>query len=123
MLAGLRRSGESEAPELFDQVLEELGLFFRPPDDPRAAKWALAYWIAEQIADGSLDPATGTFLIRTDVAYDLGYPEDLEALVHCALHMDGWEETWGVSLEEPNREAIEAAKQLLSRRTAEEPED
>lgn len=55
--AGLLRSEEPEAPELFDQVLEELGLLFRPPANPQAAKWAMAYWIAGQIADGSLDPA------------------------------------------------------------------
>ncbi|MFF7976702.1 hypothetical protein [Streptomyces sp. NPDC007905] len=122
MLAGLLRSEEAEAPGLFDQVLKELGLIFRPPDDPRAAKWAMAYWVAEQIADGSLDPATGTHLIWTDIAYDLGFPEDLEPLVHCAHNLDGWNETWCVSVEELNREAIEAAKQLLSKRKAHEPE-
>ncbi|GJF24659.1 hypothetical protein SHO565_52230 [Streptomyces sp. HO565] len=37
MLAGLLRSEEPEAPALFDQVLEELGLQFQPPADPRAA--------------------------------------------------------------------------------------
>lgn len=46
-----------------------------------------------------------------DIAYDLGYPEELEPLVHCAHNLDGWEESWGVSLEELNREAVEAAKQ------------
>ncbi len=121
MLAGLLRSEEPEAPELFDRVLEELGLRFYPPDDPLEAKWAMADWIAEQIADGSLDPATGTHLIWTDIAYDLGYPEDLEALVHCAHNLAGWGETWGVSVEELNKEAIEAAKQFLSKRTPEEP--
>ncbi|WP_223830907.1 hypothetical protein [Streptomyces venezuelae] len=78
MLAGLLRSEEPEAPELFDQVLEELGLLFHPPADRRAAKWAMAYWIAGQIADGSLDPAVGTHLIWADIAYDLGYPEELK---------------------------------------------
>ncbi|WP_260640241.1 hypothetical protein [Streptomyces angustmyceticus] len=34
-----------------------------------------ACWIAGQIADGSLDPATGTLHIWLDIAYDLGYPE------------------------------------------------
>ncbi|MFE9399247.1 hypothetical protein [Streptomyces flavidovirens] len=59
MLAGLVRSEEPEAPALFEQVLEELGLLFQPLADPRAAKWAMAYWIAGRIVDGSLDPATG----------------------------------------------------------------
>ncbi|MEV7960266.1 hypothetical protein [Streptomyces sp. NPDC088141] len=122
-LAGLLRSEEPEAPELFDQVLDELGLLFHPPDDPRAAKWAMAYWIAEQIVDGSLNPATGAHLIWADIAYDLDYPEDLEALVHCADNLDGWEESWGISVEELNREAIEAAKLLLSKRPVEEPQD
>ncbi|MFJ8827718.1 hypothetical protein ACIREE_39030 [Streptomyces sp. NPDC102467] len=116
MLAGLLRSEEPEAPELFDQVLEELGLAFHPPTDPRAAKWAMAYWVVGQIVDGSLDPATGTHLIWADIAYDLGYPENLQPLVSCAINLDGWEESWGVSREELDREAVEAANQFLSRR-------
>jgi hypothetical protein len=118
MLAGLLRSEEPEAPALFDQVLEELGLLFHPPTDRRAAKWAMAHWVAGQIADRSLDPATGTHLIWTDIAYDLDYPEELKPLVHCAHNLDGWEESWGVSFEELNREAVEAAKQFLSQRSA-----
>ncbi|MBT2511912.1 hypothetical protein J7I98_40455 [Streptomyces sp. ISL-98] len=121
MLAGLLRSEESEAPALFDQVLEELGLLFHPPADPRAAKWAMAYWIAGQIADRSLDSAVGTHLIWAHIAYDLGYPEELEPLVHCAHNLDGWEESWGVSFEELSREAVEAAKHFLNQRpTAED---
>ncbi|WP_351227931.1 hypothetical protein [Streptomyces sp. NPDC002133] len=121
MLAGLLRSEEPEAPELFDLVLEELGLLFRPPADPTAAKWAMAHWIAGQIADGSIDPAAGTHLIWADIAYDLDYPEELEPLVHCAHNLDGWEESWGVSIEELNREALEAAEQFLSKRPGGEP--
>ncbi|MGI5262327.1 hypothetical protein [Streptomyces angustmyceticus] len=123
ILAGLLRSEEPEAPELFDQVLDELGLFFQPPADPRAAKWAAAYWIAGQIADGSLDPATGTHHIWSDVAYDLGYPEELEPLVHCAHNLDGWEESWGVSFEKLNQEAVEEARKFLGKQSATEAED
>ncbi|GHF42140.1 hypothetical protein GCM10010218_24080 [Streptomyces mashuensis] len=114
MLAGLLRSEEPEAPALFDQVMDELGLLFHPPADPRAAKWAMAYWVAGQIADGSLDPTTGTHLIWADIAEGLGYPAELEPLVHCAHNLDGWEESWGVSFEDLDREAVEAAKQFLS---------
>ncbi|MFE6710645.1 hypothetical protein [Streptomyces sp. NPDC057695] len=114
LLAGLLRSEEPDAPELFDHVLDELGLLFRPPEDPRAAKWALARWIAAQIVDGSLTPAAGTYLIWSDVAYDLDYPEALRPLVTCAHNLDDWEESWGVPIEELNGEAIEAAKQFLS---------
>ncbi|SHM89497.1 hypothetical protein SAMN05216499_11618 [Actinacidiphila paucisporea] len=118
LLAGLLRSEEPEASALFDQVLEELGLLFHPPADPRAAKWAMAYWVAGQIADGSLDPAAGTYLVWADIAYDLDYPEELEPLVHCAHNLDGWEESWGVPLEQLNREAVTAAKLFLSKRSA-----
>ncbi len=100
---GLLQSEEPEAPALFDEVLEELELAFHPPADRRAAKWAMAYWVAGQIADGSLDPATGTHLIRANVAYDLGYPEELDPLVSCALNLEGWEESRGVSFEELDR--------------------
>ncbi|MFJ5899624.1 hypothetical protein ACIQFZ_30160 [Streptomyces sp. NPDC093064] len=120
ILAGLRRNEEPEASALFDQVLEELGLLFHPPADPRAAKWAMAYWVAGQIADGTLDPTTGTHFIWADIAYDLSYPEELEPLVHCAHNLDGWEESWGVSFEELNREAVEAAKQFVSKKSAAE---
>ncbi|MCX5395307.1 hypothetical protein [Streptomyces sp. NBC_00094] len=104
-------------------MLEELGLLFHPPADPRAAKWAMAYWIAGQIADGSLDPVVGTHLIWADIAYDLGYPEELEPLVRCAHNLDGWEGSWGVPFEELNRESVEAAKQFLSKRSAAEAGD
>ncbi|WP_327660110.1 MULTISPECIES: hypothetical protein [unclassified Streptomyces] len=114
-LAGLLRSEEPEAPELYDQVLDELGLAFHPPAGPLAAKWAMAHWIAGQVADGSLDPATGTHLIRADIAYHLGYPQDLEPLVHCAHNLDDWEENWGISREELDREAVEAANEFLSK--------
>ncbi|KOV67352.1 hypothetical protein ADL00_16325 [Streptomyces sp. AS58] len=57
-------------------------------------------------------------LVWADIAYDLGYPESLQPLVSCALNLDGWEESWGVSVEELNREAVEAAKQILLKRPA-----
>ncbi|CAM5674276.1 hypothetical protein SAVIM338S_07122 [Streptomyces avidinii] len=120
MLAGLLRTEEPEAPELFDRVLEELGVVFRAPADPRAAKWAMAHWVAGRIADGTLAPATGTHIIWADIAYDLGYPADLEPLVSCALGWDDCQESWGVSVEELNKEAVEAAKQFLVKRSAAE---
>lgn len=81
LLAGLARREETEAPELFDQVLDELGLSFEPPADPTAAQWAPAFWLAEEITDGSLDPATGAELIWTEVAEALDYPEALQPTV------------------------------------------
>ncbi|WP_405427226.1 hypothetical protein [Streptomyces erythrochromogenes] len=116
MLAGLLRGEEPEAPALFDQVLEELGLLFNPPADPRTAKWAMASWIAAQIADGTLGPAAGTHIICADIACDLGYPDELQSLVACHFNLEAWEESWGVSVEELNQEAVEAAKQFLIKR-------
>ncbi|MEU9862545.1 hypothetical protein AB0D99_16905 [Streptomyces sp. NPDC047971] len=74
----------------------------------------MAFWVADRIVDGSLDPAAGTHLIWADVAHDLDYPVELEPLVHCAHNLDGWDASWGVSVEALNREAVEAAKQFLS---------
>ncbi|WP_411104848.1 hypothetical protein [Streptomyces sp. cmx-4-9] len=118
LLAGLLRKEEPEAPALFDHVLEELGLVFQPPADPRAAKWAMAYWVAQRIVDGSLEPATGAHIIWADLAYDLGHPAELEPLASCGLQLTDCQESWGTSFEELDREAFEAAKQLLSRRSA-----
>ncbi|MEV4738982.1 hypothetical protein [Streptomyces sp. NPDC049555] len=80
----------------------------------------MADWVSGQIADGTLDPTSGTWLIWADIAEGLGYPEELEPLVHCAHNLDGWEENWGVSLEELDREAVEAAKHILNKRSAAE---
>lgn len=116
LLAGLARSEEPEAPELFDQVLDELGLLFEPPADPTAAKWALAYWLAEQITDGGLDPATGAQLIWTEVVSDLNYPDILQPILHCAISLDDWDDNWTVSFESLKNDALQAARDLLSNR-------
>lgn len=122
LLAGLLRSEEPEAPELFDQVLEELGLTISLPDDPRAAQWFLARRVAERVADGSLDPAAGTFFIWEHAARDLGYPKEMADLVACADNLECWEEHWGVSLEELQADAVEAARQFLTTPLPEEAE-
>ncbi|MFD4874432.1 hypothetical protein ACFWOB_13800 [Streptomyces sp. NPDC058420] len=63
-------------------------------------------------------PRSRSSLIWADIAYDLGYPVELEPLVHCAHNLDGWEESWGASVEELNGEAVEAAKQFLGKGSA-----
>lgn len=63
LLADLGRREEHEARELFDNVVAELGLSSEAPADPITAGWALAYWLAAQIVDGSLGPTTGADLI------------------------------------------------------------
>ncbi|MFE8949769.1 hypothetical protein [Streptomyces sp. NPDC007856] len=43
---------------------------------------------------GSPSLAMPAGLLRSD----LGYPEDLQPLVHCALNLASWEESWGISV-------------------------
>lgn len=116
LLAGLARRDEPEAPELFDQVLDELGLSFAPPADPTAAKWAHAYWLAEQITDGSLDPATGADLIWTEVAEALDHPDALRPIVHCAISLAGQDDDRTASFEALRLDALQAARDLLGHR-------
>jgi len=116
LLAGLGRREEHEAQELFDHVTEELGIGFEAPADPTAAKWALAYWLATQIVDGSLDPATGADLIWAEAAMDLGYPNELEPVVTCAIQLADWNESWDIPLEQLKEEALRAARELVERR-------
>ncbi|MEU2181831.1 hypothetical protein [Streptomyces thermolilacinus] len=116
LLAGLGRREEHEARELFDQVVEELGIGFEAPADPTAAKWALAYWLADQVVDGSLDPATGADLIWAEVALDLNYPEELRSVVMCAIQLADWDESRGIPLEQLKEEALRAVRELVERR-------
>ncbi|MBD9700723.1 hypothetical protein IHE56_01170 [Streptomyces sp. ID01-12c] len=115
LLAGLGRREEHEARELFDHVVGELGLGVEAPADPIAARWALAYWYAAQIVDGSLDPATGADLIWVEAASDLGYPEALQPIVECAVHLDDWNADWSTPLEQLKEEVLVAARALVAR--------
>ncbi|MFE0190902.1 hypothetical protein [Streptomyces sp. NPDC058989] len=115
MLAGLGRNEELEAPDLFERVLNELGLEVEVPADARATRWALAYWLAGQMVEGSLDPAVGAFRIWRDVAVDFDYPDALQPLIVCAHALDDWDENWDVSVEKLKNDAVEAAAHFLSR--------
>ncbi|MFF7750118.1 hypothetical protein ACFZCP_12805 [Streptomyces sp. NPDC007971] len=125
LLAGLTRREEPEAPDLFDQVLDELGLHFEAPADPTAASRALIYWLAEQIVDGSLDPATGACQIWLEMLIELDlrwpYPEELRPIALCASDLEDWNESWDASLDDLKAKAFEAAQHLLRARPAEEP--
>ncbi|MFI0716435.1 hypothetical protein ACH4SK_38755 [Streptomyces inhibens] len=114
MLAGLGRNEELEAPDLFERVLYELGLDVEVPADARAARWALAYWLAGRMVDGSLDAAAGAFRIWRDVAWDLDYPDALQPLVVCAHNLDDWDENWNVPIEQLKNGAVEAAAHFLA---------
>lgn len=115
LLAGLGRNEEHEARELFDELTEELGLGFKVPADPSAARWALAYWLAGQIADGSLDPGRGADLIWTEAASGLDYPDELQQIVEHAIGLDDWNESRPVSREQLIEGAFLAACELAER--------
>ncbi|MCZ4124645.1 hypothetical protein [Streptomyces sp. H39-S7] len=115
LLAGLGRSEEPEAPELFDRVLDELGLAFRLPVDPDDARWALARWWAALIADGDIDPATGADMIWVEAAMELDYPETLQPIVEWAIILTDWNEDWDITLDEIRRNILTAAHDLLTR--------
>ncbi|MFK0254979.1 hypothetical protein [Streptomyces sp. NPDC090445] len=119
LLAGLTRSEEPEAQELFDRVLEELGLVVEVPGDERAAAWAKAYWLAGRIVDGSLDPAVGTDRIWVETAWDLNRPEELREVVECAQTLAAWDEdraARGISFDVLKAEAAAAAERFLRTR-------
>ncbi|MEV4639452.1 hypothetical protein AB0J80_19075 [Actinoplanes sp. NPDC049548] len=59
LLAGLTRAEEPEAQGLFHQVLDELGIEVRLPDDPVQRQWALVRCWAGMVVDGVLEPAEG----------------------------------------------------------------
>ncbi|MCK7627459.1 hypothetical protein MUU72_30930 [Streptomyces sp. RS10V-4] len=113
LLTGLGRREEHEAQELFDQVVDELGLGFEAPADPIAAKWALAYWLAAQIVDGSLDPVTGADLIWVEAAMELDYPDRLQPIVECAIQLGDWNAEWSTPLEQLKEEVLVAARALV----------
>ncbi|MFF3581739.1 hypothetical protein [Streptomyces mirabilis] len=115
LLAGLGRREEHEARELFDHVVDELELGFEVPADPIAARWALAYWLAAQIVDGSLDPATGADLIWVEAASELGYPDRLQPIVELAVQLDDWNANWSTPLEQLKEEVVVAARALVAR--------
>ncbi|MFF3559397.1 hypothetical protein ACFYXS_05075 [Streptomyces sp. NPDC002574] len=63
LLAGLRKREEPDAPELFAQVLEELGLVPGLPTDSGQALLEMARSWAILIVHGKLDPVEGADMI------------------------------------------------------------
>ncbi|WP_062205569.1 hypothetical protein [Streptomyces sp. NBRC 109706] len=132
-LAGLLRREEPEAPQLFDAVVDELGLGVRLPSDPPAVRWALARWLARRIVDGSIDPDRGTRLIWSDAAFWLRYPEELEPFVRIAIKLadtdpdtdtdtdEAGTAAGGGPLEELRGQAVLAARRFLGEERSDGP--
>jgi hypothetical protein len=65
-LAGLTRSEEPDAHDLFDQTVDELGIASTLPRDPTAASWELVRRRCQMIVDGRLAPELGARLIEAE---------------------------------------------------------
>ncbi|MFQ3560512.1 hypothetical protein QZN11_27505 [Streptomyces gramineus] len=88
LLAGLARGEHPQARELFDLVLEELGLLPLTLDDLAMARWTAARWWAGQIVACQLDPVHGVKLIYEEAAAELDYPDVLQPIVDLARALD-----------------------------------
>ncbi|WP_330461188.1 hypothetical protein OIB37_32570 [Streptomyces sp. NBC_00820] len=87
-LAGLGRNEYWQAPELFDLVVEELGLLPSDSADLAAARWTAARWWAGQVVTRRLDPVRGAGLIWLEAAAELDYPDALRPLVDLATAIE-----------------------------------
>ncbi|MFJ7907252.1 hypothetical protein [Kitasatospora sp. NPDC096204] len=92
ILAGLLRGGEDQAPELFGQVMDELGCGFHPPEDYWEGRLALARWYAAEIVGGWLDPVEGAELIIENVAEAYGEPAELAPMVDAVKALQNYGE-------------------------------
>ncbi|MGW2419397.1 hypothetical protein ACWC0C_09085 [Streptomyces sp. NPDC001709] len=88
LLAGLARGEYPQARELFDHVLEEMGLLSLTSEDLAKARWTAAQWWAGQIVACQLDPVHGAKLIFEEAAAELDYPDALQPIVDLARALD-----------------------------------
>ena len=88
LLAGLARGEYPQARELFDLVLEELGLLPPASEDLAKARWTAAQWWAGRIVACQLDPVHGAKLIHEEAAAELDYPDALQPIVDLARALD-----------------------------------
>ncbi|WP_392957621.1 hypothetical protein [Streptomyces sp. LN245] len=87
LLAGLTRGEYPQARELFDLVLEELGLPLAS-EDLAKARWTAVQWWAGQLVACQLDPVHGAKLIYEQGAAELDYPDALHPIVDLARALD-----------------------------------
>ncbi|WP_254552196.1 hypothetical protein [Kitasatospora sp. MMS16-BH015] len=113
-LAGLGRSEEAEAEELFEQVMEELGLLAGLPAEETEIRWALARWWLTLIAEGAVHPATGADLLRREAWWRLDCPEALRAISDEAVAYEDWIPAFEASLETITARIVAEAARLLA---------
>ncbi|MFD5466375.1 hypothetical protein ACFWIQ_26615 [Kitasatospora sp. NPDC127059] len=64
--------------------------------------------------EGKLDPLAGADLVWWRVAMELGYPEELQDLVHGAVNGEDRREGWGIPPELTKGEIVEAAHPFVA---------
>ncbi|HVQ19215.1 MAG TPA: hypothetical protein VMT27_09315 [Actinomycetes bacterium] len=111
-LAGLSRTEEPEAHDLFEQVIHELGLAPSLPDHPMDARWELVRWWCQLIVSGNLLPEEGGQRIWTQWG-ELGSPDALQSLVGEVIQWEDWTEAYNVPRETFREGIVTAARQLL----------
>lgn len=114
LLAGLGRSEEGEAHDLFRRVTDELDLTPPSPLDTESARWDLVRWACEAIVEGKVAPEWGGRLIWYDGWNELGYPNSLQGIVGSVSEWDDWSPTWEVDRERFQRLIVEDAERLLA---------
>ena len=111
-LAGLTRSEEPDAPDLFEHVIDELGLAPLLPDHPDDARWVLIRWYCELIVDRRLDAQVGGQRIWM-LWHEIDDPTPLQPLIDVLAQWDDLLWTTGAFPDDGRRAVVVAAEGLL----------
>ena len=114
LLAGLGRSEEGEAHDLFRRVADELGIAPPSPLDTTAARWDLVRWVCEGIVEGKFAQEWGGSIIWYDGWNELGHPDSLQRIVGAVSEFDDWNPTWDVDRDDLRRVIVDEASGLLA---------
>ncbi len=114
VLAGLTRSEEPLAQDLFVQVIDELDLAPVIPETQPAARWALVHWWLQLIANGNLNPVEGGSLIWYEGWDHLGRPAALRPIIGWKSEYDDWTPDFTVPRDTYKDRIIDEARALLN---------
>lgn len=114
LLAGLGRSEESEAQDLFRATVSELDLAPSLPAERRALRWELVRWWCQLILAGQLRPEVGGRLIWMHGWDELDYPASLQQVVGLVSEWEDWSPDWSVDREDYGRGIVDEAAALLA---------
>lgn len=108
LLAGQDPADVRDSADLFERVLDELGIALLPPDE---AVWCLVRMTAQEIVDGEIEPASGANAIWTTGYHRVVDSGDLRVFVGLASTADDYPE----DLLAIEAEIVAAANELLGR--------